>query len=272
MPGIFFRYLGRSGLDRLVLLCRDDAGVPDHPGLYRIRAAGDDSLHVIGETRRPLYERLNGLRQSLRNRDLMPWSDPFTEAPALWALQDAGGISFECSAAPLDASRNGRRGMESLLLARYRQERGGSLACNFNRFPARYRCSISRAGGLQDGRLAAGQQDSPPLPEDPDWMGRCWSARQELVPATAESMHPGPGVFIISASGSQESLLIGQAADCAARLREFCSDCPDRMQVFLSPAPGPVPAHVLKEQANDLLGNYFSQFRRVPAWQFGRTE
>jgi hypothetical protein len=246
--------------------------LPGEPGLYRIRAGGDDSLLYIGETRRPLSARLNGLRQSLRNRDLMPWSDPFTEAPALWALQDAEEISFECSAAPLDASRNGRRGIESLLLARYRQERGGSPSCNFNRFPPQYRSSTNRTGGLRSGRLAAGQQENPaggpgtpPLPEigspgDPDWMGLCWSAR-ELVPQTLPSISPEPGIFVI-----------GQAADCAARLREFCSDCPDSVHVSLSPVPGPVPASHLKELANDLLGNYFSKFRGVPAWQFGRTQ
>lgn len=112
---------------------------------------------------------------------------------------------------------------------------------------------------------------TPPLPEigspgDPDWMGLCWIAR-ELVPQTLASISPGPGVFVISVPGSEEILVIGQAADCAARLREFCSVCPDSVQVSLSP----VPSSHLKELANDLLGNYFSKFRRVPAWQFGRT-
>jgi hypothetical protein len=55
-------------------------------------------------------------------------------APSLWAWQDAEGFEYECSAAPPGASINGRRGMESYLLYRYRQERGESALCNFGRF------------------------------------------------------------------------------------------------------------------------------------------
>jgi len=40
----------------------------------------------------------------------MPWNDPHTAAPALWAWTDADGFSYECSAAPPGASTNGRRG------------------------------------------------------------------------------------------------------------------------------------------------------------------
>ena len=71
----------------------------------------------------------------------MPWNDPHTAAPSLWAWQDAEGFEYECSAAPLDASINGRRGMESYLLYRYRQERGESTLCNFD--PV-YSCSSFR--------------------------------------------------------------------------------------------------------------------------------
>jgi hypothetical protein len=34
----------------------------------------------------------------------MPWNDPHTAAPSLWAWQDAEGFAYECSATPLDAS------------------------------------------------------------------------------------------------------------------------------------------------------------------------
>ncbi|MCX6697252.1 MAG: hypothetical protein NTV84_06800 [Methanoregula sp.] len=67
----------------------------------------------------------------------MPWNDPHTAAPSLWVWTDAECFAYECSAAPPGASANGRRGMESFLLYRYRQEYGASTLCNFGRFHPR---------------------------------------------------------------------------------------------------------------------------------------
>ena len=92
--------------------------IPKAPGLYRIRPTGKDFLMYIGETRRTVHQRVNELRHTIKRKDLMPWNDPHTAAPSLWAWQDAEGFEYECSAAPLDASINGRRGMESYLLYR----------------------------------------------------------------------------------------------------------------------------------------------------------
>src|SRR5512140_368841 len=63
--------------------------LPHEPGLFRIRPEGRDFLLYIGEIGRSLHQRLNTLRLELRNPGLMPWSDPHTEGPALWAWQDA---------------------------------------------------------------------------------------------------------------------------------------------------------------------------------------
>ena len=87
--------------------------IPKKPGLYRIRSTGKDFLMYIGETSRTVYERINELRHTLRRTDLMPWNDPHTAAPSLWAWQDAEGYEYECSATPLDASQSGRRGMDT---------------------------------------------------------------------------------------------------------------------------------------------------------------
>jgi hypothetical protein len=46
----------------------------------------------------------------------MPWNNPHPAAPSLRAWQDAEGFAYECSAVQLDASKKGRRGMESYLL------------------------------------------------------------------------------------------------------------------------------------------------------------
>jgi hypothetical protein len=135
--------------------------IPKEPGLYRIRPAGKNFLMYVGETSRTLHRRLNDLRMELRNPDLMPWSDLHAESPALWAWTDAGHYTYECSAAPLDTSENGRKGMKSFLLSQYRQVRGRSTFCNFGRFHPRYRKSTTRKGGLRGGRLAEDHKDNP---------------------------------------------------------------------------------------------------------------
>ncbi len=140
---------------------KNSGQIPKDPGLYRIRPAGKDFLMYIGETRRTVHERINELRHTLKRTDLMPWNDPHTAAPSLWAWQDAEGFEYECSATPLDAATNGRRGMESFLLYRYRQEYGESTLCNFGRFHPRYRKSTNRKENLRGGKLEADQKDNP---------------------------------------------------------------------------------------------------------------
>jgi len=174
--------------------------IPREPGLYRIRPVGKNFLMYIGETRRTVHERLNELRLTLNRSELMPWNDPHTAAPSLWAWKDAEGFEYECSGAPLDADINGRRGMECFLLYRYRQERGESTLCNFGRFHPRYRKSTNRKEKLRGGKLEADQKDNPaggtsypPLhpagkPGDPDWMGLSWSTGKNPYC----SYRPGP--------------------------------------------------------------------------------
>jgi len=280
--------------------------IPHEPGLYRIRPAGKDFLMYIGGTGRSLHQRLNDLRQSLRRSDLMPWSDPFAEAPALWAWwvewaseappavppeqapendnqpEWAGQVMLECSAAPLDASVNGRRGMESFLLCKYRQERGGSPLCNFGRFHPRYRKSTNRKEGLRGGKLAEDHKDNPagwpgiePLevvgkPGDNNWMGLEWTGREPLVLENIRKVPAGAGLFLLADAGSDEIVYIGQSADVAKRLIEHSRKTGDEklLQFSYQIVGQSVLPHNLKELETDLLGNFFENFKKAPEFQF----
>lgn len=256
--------------------------IPKEPGLYRIRPAGRNFLMYIGETGQGIHKRLAELRQSLRRTDLMPWYDPHPAAPALWAWRDAEEFGYECSAAPFDASQFSRRGMESFLLCRYRQEYGGSPACNFLRFHPRYRMSSRRAENRRGGKLAEGQKDNPaggpgvpPLaprgePGGPDWMGLAWSPITDFTEAAARAVPPGPGLFIISDAGTGEILAIGHAMDSADRLAEYRRKDGDGHTLRFSHhgIAGPVLPHNLRELETDLVGNYFACNRKAPEFQF----
>ncbi|MFA6331454.1 MAG: hypothetical protein WCX22_00740 [Methanoregula sp.] len=293
--------------------------IPHEPGVYRIKPVGRDCLMYVGETGRSLYLRLHDLRIELRNCNQMPWSDPHAEAPALWAWQDAAGfkdpkehsdpgleenlqdsvtpgdvsepqedegpvraLRFECSAAPLDASAGGRKGMEHFLLSRYRLERDESTLCNFGRFHPRYRKSTTRKEGRRGGRLADSQKDNPagwpgitPLdvtgkPGDSDWMGLEWTDNLALSAENIAGVAPGAGLYLLSDAVSREIVYIGQSADIGKRLLGHSrKPSDDRSLAFSYQIIGQsVLPHNLKEMETDLIGNFFENFRKAPEFQF----
>jgi hypothetical protein len=257
--------------------------IPKEPGLYRIRPTGKDSLMYIGETRRTLHQRLHELRHTLRRGELMPWNDPHTAAPSLWAWQDAEGFEYECSATPLDASQSGRRGMESFLLYQYRQERGESTLCNFGRFHPRYRKSTNRKENQRGGKLEENHLDNPaggpsvkPLPVlgtpgDRYWMELAWIGKLPLDGDTISTVPPGAGLYLLFERDNQDLVYIGQSADCAQRLRSHAIKLLDEKDMLVSYhiEKKPLLPHNLKERENDLIGNYFDIYRIAPRYQFG---
>ena len=260
--------------------------IPREPGLYRIKPVGKDFLMYVGETRRTVHDRLNELRQTLKRTDLMPWNDPITEAPALWTWQEAEGFDYECSAAPLDASISGRRGMESFLLYRYRQEYGASTLCNFGRFHPRYRKSTNRKENKRGGKLAENHLDNPagggsisPLPVigtpgDQDWMGLAWSGKKPLDGETIGTVPPVAGLYLLFEHDTRDLVYIGQSEDCAQRLRNHAMKFLDEKDLLFSYyfEEKPLLPHNLKEWENDLIGNYFEVYRKAPKFQFGNNK
>ena len=91
------------------------SALPSDPGVYRVRAVGHQALAYIGQTGRDLRARLLDLRRNTLS-ELMPFNDPHTAAPSLWAWRDAEGHQFECSAAPVDLGTRNRLGLEAWLL------------------------------------------------------------------------------------------------------------------------------------------------------------
>lgn len=258
--------------------------IPQEPGLYRIRPTGKDFLMYIGETRRQLHWRLHELRHTLHRGELMPWSEPMTEAPSLWAWQNAEGYSYECSAAPLDASFGARRGMLSYLLYQYRQEHGESTLCNFGRFHPRYRRSTNRKENQRGGKLDENHLDNPaggpsikPLPAmgtpgERYWMGVGWIGRLPLDGESVSKVPPGAGLYLLFERDNHNLVYIGQSADCAHRLRSHAMKLLDEKDMLFSYfiEKKPLLPHNLKEQENDLVGNYFDIYRKAPKYQFGK--
>src|SRR5262249_46378159 len=113
--------------------------IPRQAGLYQIRRAGLDGVDYIGQTGLGLRRRLAMLKGVYAAA--MPYRDPHTAAPALWACRDDLGCDFEVSVCPVDGDTLWRKGLEALAIALYRRETGRSPAWDFGRMPRGYQIS-----------------------------------------------------------------------------------------------------------------------------------
>ncbi|MEE2753232.1 MAG: GIY-YIG nuclease family protein [Candidatus Latescibacterota bacterium] len=174
--------------------------LPTSPGLYRVRPDGHPFLMYVGQTGRSLRERVLGLRRNTR-LSVMPYNDPHTAAPSLWAWADAEHYRYEVSAASVGLAERERKACECFLLWSYRLERRESTICNHGRFHPRYVKSRGRRSGFRGHRLQerdpdnpAGGASMPPLasgesePDSLHWMGLTWSTLSVLE--TAGSVQP----------------------------------------------------------------------------------
>ena len=248
--------------------------LPTGPGLYRIRAIGRRGLVYLGETGRSLRGRLSSLRRGVLGRR-MPFSDPHTAGPGLWAYRRERNFRYECSAVAFDGELRQRRGLECYLLWRYRLAHGLSPLCSLGRFHPRYSKSTCREMGRRGRRLGAtqcnpaGGASAPPLhgplaEASPRWMGLHWVGG-EVIGAI-----PRTGLYRILDPRSRRTLYIGQAGNLPARLRtHLMADWDGRTtRIEVAALEDSEPFHCRLEKENDLIGAYYKKHGTVPAYQF----
>ncbi|WP_147444237.1 MULTISPECIES: hypothetical protein [Corallococcus] len=159
----------------------------------------------------------------------MPYRDPHTAAPALWALRQLEGATFEVSVVEVQGSVPTRKGLEALAIAAHRQEHGQSPTVSFGRMPQGFRMSspnnallVSQGkrfrGGPAVGSLACHSPGVPPAGplegpvESPSWCGHRWSPwiPLEEVDARAGSLLDARGLYRIRGVGQQALLYVGE--------------------------------------------------------------
>jgi hypothetical protein len=203
-----------------------DPIVPRLPGLYRIRRVGRTDLDYIGQTGLRLGQRLAMLRGAYAEE--MPYRDPHTLAPALWALRHATGCDFEVSVTPIEGSTPWRKGLEALAIDLYRQEHRCSPTIEFGRVPVGYRpSSANNARLVQAGKRFRGGQapdvvhasHAPgippvaPLKGDPQasrWVGHDWSSWKPMTTNSLRSIPIGNGLYRLRGDDDSQLLYIGQ--------------------------------------------------------------
>jgi hypothetical protein len=215
--------------------CWRGDGLPNEAGVYRIRRVGEECLDYIGQTGKggmTLRKRL-GMQQGVY-ADEMPYTNPHTAAPALWAIRRMIGAQYEVSVAVVSGPIQWRKGVEALTIALHRQRFGRSPTVNFGRMPAGFRKSSGNnrklllagkrfRGGACDtveAHHAPGVPPAGPLTGDPQgsgWGRHSWSGWQPLVPTTALPPAAATGLYRIRDAVKPDLLYIGEGL-VAARL------------------------------------------------------
>lgn len=262
-------------------------------GLYRVRRVGRDDLDYIGQTGKGtmnLRKRL-GMLASGTYASEMPYRDPHTAAPSLWALRHRDGCEFECATAIVVGERPYRQAVEALAIARYRQEHRRSPTVNFGRMPEGYvrstpnNARLVAAGTRSRGGPSTVRDDShepsiAPMgsldrhPTLDDWYGLEWSRWFAIDEAPSENV---AGLYRIRRPAAPELLYIGESARIGTRLpahRAKARDSKHRQAILFggdvecSWAEGPTRPHQREELEADLIGSHLLVVGTVPSAQF----
>lgn len=253
--------------------------LPTDPGLYRVRHGAYDGLIYIGETGRSLRGRIHSLRRAIYGEE-MPFSDPHTASPSLWAIVDRHGPGFEVSGAapPAAEDKQQRKAIEDTLIAVHRRQTGTNLIGNFGRMPPGYSKSKSRSTGVRGGRRddprsfregvdALGWENSDGITA-PDWMGLSWSVPQPLDVAPADAPDHG-GVYRIWDEASTPPLeYIGETISLKNRLSSHGRSRDGELVFSYAGLPEIAEKFQLSQVESELLGAHWLACGQAPRDQY----
>jgi hypothetical protein len=285
------RWTNPIGLKSAVL----GQGVPALPGLYRIRRIGLDGWDYLGQTgsgTMNLRKRMAMLKGVYHSE--MPYRDPHTAGPGLWALRHQSSTPFEVAFCAAEGSTPWRKGLEAVAIAVHRQEHDCSPTLNFGRMPPGYRMSsannarLTAAGQRFRGGPREGEDEAhapgipPPGPlsgevRDGAWCGHRWSTWAAIIPDALPSLPPGNGIYRISGRGVGlvyigEGLVRGRLQTHLAKLQTATR----QGAVFAENAPLAFSfamnrewlRHQRLELETDLIAAHVLSLHKVPPAQF----
>ena len=255
---------------------RKESGIiPKTSGVYRIRVKDSDFLMYIGQTR-DLKRRLGSLKRHTYSQS-MPWNDPHTAAPNLWAWRNEEQWDYECSATTTIMSEPDRMALECYLLWQYRLEKGESTFCNHGRFHRDYFKPSNKTQGragrkldLDEPRNPSWGLSHPPLepvgtPDSPRWMNLSWSDF-EPFPKGLHSIPQSAGVYrILSTDGEVE--YIGESQKLRERFTTHTKIFSGDFYSYESVSQK-MPKYQRLDLENDLLGHFYHIHKTAPKRQF----
>jgi hypothetical protein len=297
MSGNLFELISWSSWTPLYRCWSSDL-IPNTAGLYRIRRVNEQFLDYVGQSgggANSLRKRMGALSGVYREE--MPYTDPHTAAPALWALRSSLGVEFEVSVATVSCSDQIRKGLETMVIALYRQEHGCSPTANFGRIPVGFRKSsgVSRRLAAAGKQIRGGKSESqelhhaasvPPIallggdPQSLQWSGHQWSNWQSISSTHNKPLAGATGLYRIRDATKPGLLYIGEG-QVASRLADHV-----KMSMISDNRKGAIFAEAKQLEASwvfndawlpnqrlelecDLIGAYVLTTADVPQAQFG---
>ncbi len=265
--------------------------VPKEPGIYRIRHQKEerDFLEYIGEsgdTRRRIQSLARGTFA-----DEMPYRDPHTAAPCLWAVRDAVGSELEVSYTTPDYadSEQDRKGTEEALIALHRRETRRSPTANFGRMLDGYKQSCYsyndpayKGGPLDSDEVEPNCVSGIEPPEwqnwkkttSPTWMGLNWSEPYELQ-ERLDANPPKNGLYRIWYEDCPDGpalAYIGESSNIASRLYNHEQTFGEDAYFTYAEGVHLDAPHKRSEVETDLIGAHYLAENDVPLAQFGYEE
>lgn len=250
-------------------------------GLYRVRHPDIDELVYIGETGRSIRGRVRSLAGGIFDGE-MPYRDPHTASPCLWAIVDRYGAKLEVSVAtpPEAQDKQQRKAMEDALIALQRREQGRSTTANFARIIPGYKQSSYRKDGLVGGPLQVDETEPhtdpgmDPLPwETPTeltsdtWMGLDWTAPAPL--SDAYGLSDAAGVYRIWNLDNAPPLeYVGETANLKSRLYTHRRNRSGELRFSYVRFPKLDAKHKREEVESDLLGAHWLACQSSPRDQY----
>jgi hypothetical protein len=185
-----------------------------------------------------------------------------------------------------DLDNNERQGFEDFLLWTHRRETGRSTLCNYGRFHSSYKKSTNRKKGIRGYKLPKGEQNpsglssSTPLnnigkPLEKKWMGLEWSKFFGESSVDISTMPNKPALYRILNESNDEIVYIGETLKLRSRWKGHLrskriknnSYC---VSFFLLNEQ--IPKHHLHELETDLVGNFYSFYKKPPQHQYKQTK
>ncbi len=255
--------------------------LPTDPGVYRVRHDAYDGLVYIGETGRSLRGRLNALMRGIFEGE-MPYSDPHTGSPSLWAIVDCHGPGFEVSVASprRAADKQERNAIEDALIALHRRETGETPVGNFGRMPPGYEKSRQRSSGERGGRSDDDTRrsfrncaeplswDNPEELTEPDWMGLSWSSPAPLSEAQSHLPEHAGLYRIWDPAESPPLTYIGETTNLKSRLYRHRRNRDESLRFSYAEQSDLETKHKLSQLETDLLGAHWLACRSAPRDQY----